>query len=1613
MTHRLTYLCTVITLFSVLASFAVAVDRAQAQSLGIPHVPMPSNATAAETTNDRTNYGLTTPDPEARGDRSPLILIHGVGRSRNDWWWFINQNEAHLRLWYKIYTFQYNGNDAIYDSAEFLRNAIQRHSSQGGELGTEALYFVGHSMGGLVARSYIEEQGGDKRLGKLITLGTPHHGSPLAHKKWIHPLVESIPYFDQMMQLVMGLDTGSPGAASLRWDNEDQVPAADGFDGIGGSYAAVLNSRIRSHPGRDSLLSNYVCYAGYETSYNLRFPRPLSDSGWRKAAASTLAYLTTSQDRYLANDSLVPLQSALFLDLRGGYQHVAHSDPGLLDLSDYVVHDSEAVSNLQQVGEHRVFPGVLHGGPSGLYRSSAVLDSLAEDLRSSRRRVFPVIDWGPVDPYAPRTVRLSGSRSFSPFGPIAAYRWNFGDGSPSAEGLEVTHQFPSTVNYFVTLQVVDVLGRSNTVSTLVNAWDVPQPTTGPTEVRGPLTGNCLWRRTAGPYIIRSDVFLAADSTLTIEPGTVVKLATRGSLTIRGTLSSNGTPRERIVFTSLADDTAGGDTNSDGAASQPKPGDWLYLAVEGSGASATFDCCDFRYGGRFGGQGAPMVSVADAVAVAVTNSRLVAADFDRFSTGMMCIRTPVAVSGCTFRRCARALWVTHCPSASITGCIFENNAPNTGYSDFVSNLATAVTAYEIGALAVTGNLFRENGAAVRLSGVLRTPTIRDNIAVGAGLKAVFCDGLNLVGDATLERNEALPYVPALLNSTSPSLRVLGGARLTFEAGVVVKVNRHMRIEGVLDALGTSDAPIIFTSFKDDSIDGDTNGDGVATSPGTGDWENIFINGAGANARFEHCQIRFGSRDGSSGASMVAAYNASGLLLQNCRVSDASFNYISAGVQAWGTPTIVENCTLVGNYTGLSLYDAPSADVTGCTFTGNTQALRVKSVPSLTLEGNVFRDNQSAVELTGTLSQPIIRGNSGQGSGFNGLYCTDLTLQGGTTLHENPNLAYVFRRDEVKVPAGSSLTLDRGTVAKFYPSPLTAGQLECRGTLTLQGAPGKPVVITSIHDDSAGGDTNGDGGATQPQPGEGGAIVIEGGQARARVEHAEFRFSAIRANSATDLAVLSSAFVRAPLAAVYTDTTPASFSDCVFDGNGQGVFASGLLLSVSRSRFVANDVGIDCRALITGSQVRASRFEGNRRALVNNSGAVIDARFNWWEHASGPLDRSDDRQSGGWYNPAGQGDEVSNLVRYEPWFGTLIPPGTAPQLQATGSGPGRIQLTWTGSYPPGTLIEIDRKLGSSPYAAMPAVDVVAGSFLDAGLQDGATYTYRARAITAGGESGYSNETTATATAPKAYAISGTIRAGDRGVAGVSISAANKSTLTDTDGRYQIPDLPAGTYTVTPTKAGFTFRPVSATLTLGPGDALADFSAVPEVPAAPTNLAASSVSAVAVTLSWKDNSTSERGFRIEQRIGTGPFAPLQTVGANATSTLTRLISQLQPSTAYTLRVVAFNDGGDSAWSNEVKVTTLVGVRTLGVSPTTTAGGRSVKGTVSLTSAAPTTGLTVTLASSNSAATPPRSVRIAARKTSATFTISTKRVTTATTLTITGALNGSSKPATLNVTR
>jgi hypothetical protein len=114
---------------------------------------------------------------------------------------------------------------------------------------------------------------------------------------------------------------------------------------------------------------------------------------------------------------------------------------------------------------------------------------------------------------------------------------------------------------------------------------------------GTITENETWE--AGVvHRITCDVEVDSGVTLTLQGGAIVKFMAGLSLVVNGDLISQGADTYPIYFTSIKDDSVGGDSNGDGDGSLPALGDWNEIRV--NGGSATFVHTKILY--RGGGQG---------------------------------------------------------------------------------------------------------------------------------------------------------------------------------------------------------------------------------------------------------------------------------------------------------------------------------------------------------------------------------------------------------------------------------------------------------------------------------------------------------------------------------------------------------------------------------------------------------------------------------------------------------------------------------------------------------------------------------------------------------------------------------------------------------------------------------------------------------------------------------------------------------------------------------------------------------------------------------------------------------------------------------------------------
>ncbi len=163
------------------------------------------------------------------------------------------------------------------------------------------------------------------------------------------------------------------------------------------------------------------------------------------------------------------------------------------------------------------------------------------------------------------------------------------------------------------------LGRVEATAAVV-ASVVPQPpgavtptrevvtvtASGPTAVTANIAKDAVWGPEGSPYVIDRQILIPAGRALTLLPGTVVKFSgTSARLVADGQLLSLGTAAQPVTMTSIKDDSVGGDTNGDGAATLPARGDWAHVAIaskpfasndEESNPVSVIDHTNFSYGG---------------------------------------------------------------------------------------------------------------------------------------------------------------------------------------------------------------------------------------------------------------------------------------------------------------------------------------------------------------------------------------------------------------------------------------------------------------------------------------------------------------------------------------------------------------------------------------------------------------------------------------------------------------------------------------------------------------------------------------------------------------------------------------------------------------------------------------------------------------------------------------------------------------------------------------------------------------------------------------------------------------------------------------------------------
>jgi parallel beta-helix repeat protein len=455
-----------------------------------------------------------------------------------------------------------------------------------------------------------------------------------------------------------------------------------------------------------------------------------------------------------------------------------------------------------------------------------------------------------------------------------------------------------------------------------------------------------------PLVIEA-ITIDLDQTFTIEEGTVLKFTneTYTNINSNGTLNIEGTEENPVVITSIYDDEYGEDLNEDGGAQAPAESDWgsLYLSgpsqiehlivsyggsyyspVEvvhedvsidhltlsnsqgGSGmlninsqapalSNINITCPDKSSSSRKGLQmeGSSSVTVGPEMSeVSIEGCYYGIYNTDYYSEAM-----PFTLDGGTFSNNTYPIYSSQVEEPIIIENIVIENDEECNYGLYLHEESTHISSanhefsgldisgcnYGIhmgyGSVDITDSDFSENDIPLYLYGTnletVENLTFEDNRVNSPYYEGVFDFDLSFSPD-----DEHLPVFG--------NVQIESTGSLTLEPGTIIKFDDEasygqVTIEGDLIAEGTEEDEIIFTSLKDDTYGGDTNGDAFGSFPQKGDWMQIYLTGS-ADATISHSRIQYGGDTGYYGTSLF--HNSSGdLTLSNSTISESDGDMVT--------------------------------------------------------------------------------------------------------------------------------------------------------------------------------------------------------------------------------------------------------------------------------------------------------------------------------------------------------------------------------------------------------------------------------------------------------------------------------------------------------------------------------------------------------------------------------------------------------------------------------------------------------------------------------------------------------------------------------------------------
>ncbi|MCB1142537.1 MAG: hypothetical protein H7A24_13925 [Leptospiraceae bacterium] len=224
-------------------------------------------------------HGWNTQDPENPGTPSDDDLKRRIRTTYSHLFSGSTLLESINLKNYDVYFFTYLTSKSIESNGIRLRSQLD--SAFAGQ--NNNVYIFAHSMGGLITRIALYQGSVPSYLSKIITSGTPYHGSPWASSAFLEN--------KSILGDLAAYLSNTTGGQNLSWDNYD-------FS-LSGSSNEVL-TRYNSNTSRDGIITAY--YNSLESN----------GAGYEGSDTSLLPVCLLITSKFSPSDCIVPSRSAAF-----------------------------------------------------------------------------------------------------------------------------------------------------------------------------------------------------------------------------------------------------------------------------------------------------------------------------------------------------------------------------------------------------------------------------------------------------------------------------------------------------------------------------------------------------------------------------------------------------------------------------------------------------------------------------------------------------------------------------------------------------------------------------------------------------------------------------------------------------------------------------------------------------------------------------------------------------------------------------------------------------------------------------------------------------------------------------------------------------------------------------------------------------------------------------------------------------------------------------------------------------------------------------------------------------------------------------------------------------